>query len=207
MRLMPRRGAAEVRSAAPEGGFSLLEAVIAAALLLLTVSAVTIYVNCASRAGGHADAAMRADRALGSVAAWLQALPYCAADAPTAATGRGRTALDLVSAVFPHACSWMDAPDARFVTVDEDGAKSGSFVTRLSEDGIAVVCVARYCDRDGVSLAAASVDGFDVATSSAVPGPQLELALYARGAGGTRSCRLMRLAGATADVDPAEDPE
>jgi hypothetical protein len=181
--------------------------VIAAALLLLTVSAVTACVASVSRAGRHAEATRGADRALGSVAEWLGALPYCAVELPSRSVGRGRDATDLVAAVFPHACSSMAAPDARFVSVDDDVAGAGSFVTRLSEGGVPVVCVARYCQADGTPLEVADLEGFDVAVSAVAPAPRLEVVLFARAGGITRRCRLVRLAGAAATLEAPETPQ
>jgi hypothetical protein len=194
-------------SSASGAGFSLLEVVIAAALLLLTVSAVTACVASVSRAGRRAEAARGADRALGSVAEWLGALPYCAAELPSRSVGRGRDAIDLVAAVFPNACSSMAAPDARFVSVDDDMAEAGSFVTRLSEGGVPVVCVARYRQADGTPLEVADLQGFDVAVSEVAPAPRLEVVLSARAGGITRRCGLMRLAGAAVTLEGPETPE
>ena len=84
-------------------GFSLLEVVIAGALLLLTVTGATACVTAVSRAGQQSDGAMAADRALAAVATRLGSLPFCPSELPAPAAARGAGAADLVSAVFPHA--------------------------------------------------------------------------------------------------------
>jgi hypothetical protein len=136
----------------------------------------------------------------------MRGLPYCAANLPSPQEGRARSADDLVGAVFPHACPWLDSVDARFLTVEEGDAKAGSFVTRLSEGGVVVVCVARFVAADGDPLGPAELNGFDVATSLDVPAGCLELSLSASQGGVTRRCCLVRWAATTADLDSAEVP-
>ena len=163
MRLRPAKDGQVARGAELGArGFSLLEVVIAAAIVLLTITAVTACVATVSRAGQRMEAGMRDDRALASVAEWLRETPYCADVLPAPAATRGPGASDLVSAVFPHACSWANTEEARFVAVDEDAAAAGSFVTRLTADGVTVVCVARFRGSDGELLSPGDVAGFDV---------------------------------------------
>jgi hypothetical protein len=185
-------------------GFSLLEVVIASAIVLFTVTAITACVASVSRAGQRMDASRRGDQALASVAEWLREIPYCADVLPAPSGVPGRGARDLVSAVFPHACLSANTEDARFVSVDEHAAEAGSFVTRLVEDGVVVVCAARFCGADGDLLQPDEVEGFDVTASDRVPGPVLELTLSTEGVPGTRSCRLVRVVAALVVLDPPE---
>ena len=70
------------------GGFSLLEAVIAAGLLLLTVTAVSLCVGSAVRAGARLERTREADAALQLSAERLRSLPFCASSLRRAPTGR-----------------------------------------------------------------------------------------------------------------------
>ena len=203
MRLKRAKGGRLSRDVGSDAqGFSLLEVVIAAAIVLMTVTAVTACVTTVSRVGQRMETGMRDDRALASVAEWLRSLPYCADELPAPSDSGGPGARDLVAAVFPHACSWANTQHARFVTVDEDGAAAGSFVTRLVEDGVVVVCVARFRAADADLLSPEDVEGFDVTVSDRVPSAVVELTLTTEGPSGPRTCRLVRVAAATAVLDP-----
>ncbi len=98
-------------------GFSLLEVLVASALLLATVTAVSLCVTSVSRGGARLEAAMEADRALRMVAGHLGALPYCAPSYPDAREAAGMDATDLVAAVFPHALGAASTPEARYCEV------------------------------------------------------------------------------------------
>ena len=89
------------RSAA---GFSLLEVVVAAAVLLATVTAVTFCVASVSRGGARVEATMDADRAVRAVAEGLRALPFCAAAYPVAGASQGSAPGDLIASCLP-ACT------------------------------------------------------------------------------------------------------
>lgn len=187
-------------------GFSLLEVVIAGALLLLTVTGATACVTAASRAGQQSEGAMAADRALAAVATRLRGLPFCPSELPAPAAARGAGATDLVSAVFPHADGGVGTGDGRFIGVSEDGLPAGSFVTSLSFDGITVVCVARFRDEAGGWLGPDDLIGFDVRTAAGVPAAVLALDLRAATSGRPRSYRFECRAGATTLLDPAAGP-
>ena len=177
----------------PCGGFSLLEVVIAAALLLMTVTAVSATVVGVSRAGARLGASMDADRAVRSEAERLRALPYCAASYPQPGA-RGEEAPDLVAAVFPHALTAQNAPSARYVAAaEESGAPAGSFVTLLTRDGVVVRCVARFlAGPDGPELGPGQLAGWDLTGSDTPPAPALSVVLSAEP--GSRSVWVMRSA-------------
>lgn len=104
------------------GGFTLLEAVMAAGLVLLTVTAVTLCVVTVSRAGAGIERSMDGDRAAWRVSERLRALPFCAGSYPQAAAAGGR-APDLVAAVFPHSDPALNTLSARYVAVAVDGGR------------------------------------------------------------------------------------
>jgi len=190
--------------ASREGGFSLLEAVIAAGLLLLTVTSVTGAVTSVSHAGRRADAAMRADGALQSAIARLARLPFCAPALPSVPAGDCATATDLVGAVFPDAGAPRDTPDAWYVATDGDGTHAGSFVTQFDEEGALITCVARFRGRgDGSWLGPAELAGWDLALSDRLPAAYLVVEVTAAAGGVLRTGILVREAG----VDPVPSPQ
>jgi hypothetical protein len=184
-------------------GFSLLEVVIAGALLLLTVTGTTACVTAASRAAQRSEGAMAADQALASIATRLMTLPFCPAELPAPVAARGPGAADLVSVVFPHADEGAGAEGDRFIAVSEDGLPAGSFVTSLSFDDIAVVCVARFRDPAGSWLGPDDLAGWDVRTDAQVPSAVLALELRAPTFGRPRSYRFERRAGVGALLESA----
>jgi prepilin-type N-terminal cleavage/methylation domain-containing protein len=203
---MPRRAfSARQRLTCGRPGFTLLEVVIASALILMTIAGISVCMTTVSRAAARADATTAADRALAALSERLAALPFCADALPSSNPARGSAALDLVTAVFPHACSWANDPDARFVLVDEPGAKEGSFVSRRVEDGVVVTCVASFLREDGSRLGTAEVEGFDVASSDSLPAASLECELYAQADGVRRACSLVSTAASARarDAGPA----
>jgi len=185
------------------GGFSLLEVVIAAALLLLTVTAVSSTVVGVSRAGARLRASMDADRAMRSVAERLRTLPYCASSYPQPLGGSGEEGADVLAAVFPHADSAQNAQRARYAAAaDDGGAPAGSFVTLLTRDGVLVQCVAWFqASPDGPRLGPEKLAGWDVAESDAPPAPTLSLTLSADPGG--RSIRIVRSALSVPSIAPS----
>jgi hypothetical protein len=181
-------------SGRPCGGFSLLEVVIAATLLFMTVTAVSAAVVGVSRAGARLQASMQADRAVRSEEERLRALPYCAVSYPQPGAGRGESGPDLVAAVFPHAVMAQNAPSARYVAAaDDSSVPAGSFVTLVTRDGVVVRCVARFlAGPDGPELGPAQLAGWDVAESGAPPAQSLSVELSADPGG--RSVRLVQSA-------------
>jgi hypothetical protein len=178
------------RSRLHADGFSLLEAVVAAGLLLLTVTAVSMCVGSAVRAGARLDRTRDADAALQRGAERLRSLPFCAPSLPALP---GRPASDLCTAVFPHASSWKDTASARYVATPGDPAASpGSFVTLLDDGGLEVRCSAWFLrGADGPRLEPAELAGWDVEAAEEPPSSALEVVLSVRGAGGERSVRLV----------------
>ena len=139
-------------------GFSLLEVVVAAGLLLMTIAAVTACITNSSAAEARLQAAMDADRAVRAVAERMRSLPFCAATLPAPSSARGPAATDLVAAVFPHARVAENTEAARYIVVagEEGDAPPGSFVTLVEERGVELRCVAVFlADEGGAALGAA----------------------------------------------------
>ncbi len=181
-------------------GFSLLEAVIAASLLLVTITAVTTCVAGVSGAGARLEENMDRDRALRLVSERLGVLPFCAGSYPQAGAEPGDTAHDLLAAVFPHARPARNTPTARYVAAGGDGlAPAGSFVTVLTEDGVRVTCVARFLARlDESPLGPDDLGGWDAASAAAPPAPVVSVELTLDDGG--RGITLVRSAMAEAPI-------
>ncbi|NLE21539.1 MAG: hypothetical protein GX624_01970 [Actinobacteria bacterium] len=182
-------------------GFSLLEAVISAGLVLATVTAVSLSVGAAARASARLERTMEADRAVRSVAECLRSLPFCAPVLPSAA---GDQPADLVAAVFPHAVAWKNTAAARYAGAGADPAdEPGSFISVWDEAGTEVRCTAWFlCGPDGPRLLPDDVTGWDAEGSAAIPGPALEVVVSAVAPAGARSVRLVLSA-----LPPAIAPE
>ena len=176
----------------PAGGFSLLEVVVAAALLLMTVTAVSAALTTLTRGSSRLTHAMDVDRVLRDETEYLRALPFCAPTYPSAAeeaTVTGAPAADLVAEVFPHAVAADNREAARYVAVATPGdAPVGSFVTRVVRGGVAVERVARFVAPGAPPLMPDSVVGWAVWGSSSPPAPALEVHLVATAHGASRRC-------------------
>jgi hypothetical protein len=172
------------------GGFSLIEAVVAGSMLLMTIIAVTICVVVASANEARVGKAMDADRALHQVGQRLLRLPFCAAAYPASGVSDGSAARDLVAAVFPHADVLRNDAQARYVgSATADGDEAGSFVSVFSEDDIVIRCNAHFLRRaDGPALQPIDLTGWDMAYSAAPPGAALSVVLSAAGGSLTRLC-------------------
>lgn len=190
--------------AGPSSGFTLLEVVVAAALILLTVTAVTGGVTASARAAMHSAAAARADEALASVAERLRCLPFCARRLPETPPPSWEGAGDVLAAVFPHADAMAATDLARFVQVDEPGIDAGSFVTRVDEGGVSVTCTARFLDAGGHYLSPGELAGFDISTSALPPAASLDVLLSAQVGTVARSCRIVCCAGCGSAHDGEE---
>jgi type II secretory pathway component PulJ len=178
-------------------GFSLLEVVVAAGLLLMTIAAVTAFVTDSGSAKARLQSAMDADRAVRVVAERLRSLPFCAATLPAPRSARGSAATDLVAAVFPHARVAENTEAARYiVSAGEDAdAPPGSFVTLAEENGVEVRCVSVFlASEGGAALGAAELDGWSVNERVSPPSAVLLVRLTALSHGTARTVNLLRSA-------------
>ncbi len=176
-------------------GFSLFEVVVAAALLLLTISVVTAAVVNASAAGSRLGRTMALDRALAREVQRLRALPYCAPAYPALDEEQyaaGGQAGDAVVAVFPHAVTARNAESAWFVTAQTAGdAPAGSFVTIREVDGVTVTTVARFVGCGAVEpLGADAVVGWAAWCAAPPPAGAVDVHLRATREGIARECRV-----------------
>jgi hypothetical protein len=140
-----------------ERAFTLVEAVIAAALLLSTCLAISAVLGSATKAEGAAGARDGLESILTSECRRLAALPFFEGD-----TGDGRpvgvpTPDSLVSEVYPWARPGLDT-DHRWYVDDLGGDQAGTFVSTVDVGGVRV-------RRDAVFLA----DERDAARRLGVP--------------------------------------
>jgi hypothetical protein len=186
-----------------DAGFSLLEAVVAAGLLLMTVTAVTLCIGSVSRAGVRLERTMDADRAARRVAERLRALPFCARAYPLL-VGEPSSP-DLVAAVFPHAQPARNTASARYVGAAGDpDAPPNSFVTLFEDRGVEVRCVAQFLSApDGAPVVSSDVGEWGGGASASPPGAALAVELAAVGPGGDRRVRFVGVALARPCVDLA----
>lgn len=178
-------------------GFSLLEVVVAAGLLLMTIAAVTACVANSGAARARLQASMDADRAARAMAERLRSLPFCAATLPAPGSARGAAATDLVAAVFPHARIAENTEAARYIIAagEAAGAPPGSFVTLAEEGGVEVRCAAVFLTSEGGStLGVAELDGWSVSAMAAPPSAVLLVRVTATGHGASRRVSVMRSA-------------
>ena len=178
-------------------GFSLIEVVVAAGLLLMTIAAVTACVANSGSAQARLQASMDVDRAARAVAERLRSLPYCAAALPAPGSARGPYATDLVAAVFPHSRVAENMEAARYIVAagQEADAPPGSFVTLAEESGVEVRCVAVFLASEGGSaLSVVELDGWSVSEMAAPPSAVLLVRVTATGHGASRRVSVMRSA-------------
>lgn len=194
---MPLRGVRRRRRAAAEGGFGLVEALAATAVVALTVAAVTGVVVSAGRGAARSAAAEAAETALRAEAARLRALPFCP---PGPVAGAGGT---LVGEVFPcadpgaaggngwYVADGSEPPQALLAALPPAArplaraAPEGSFVTVADgEGGVALLRIAAFLAADGTPLDGRAVRGWEA--TGAVPPSAAALAvdLTAAGRGG-----------------------
>jgi len=191
-------------NSAPRGtGFSLIEALVAAAILLATCLTASAILLNAMGAGRLMDRRAAVDEVLASERARLAVLPYYAL---TAAPVDGASWWDpeapsLLAQVFPHGLASRNTASA-FYREDREGAV---FVTQRTLCGVDIRCEARFVrwDRTGwTALPVASVAGWAVWQSAALPAAAVEVRLIATA--GTRTSALwMRLGALPPTVEKA----
>jgi type II secretory pathway pseudopilin PulG len=154
-------------------GFSLIEAVVAVAVLALSCLAVTAVLHGSLNAEAGIAARRGAVEALYAESSRLRALPFFRQSA-----GPGQGPPSLASEVFPHAQSWLDTDDASYDTA------AGAFITRGVAGGLRLTRTARF-ERPSTGglepLPAADVQGWAVWSVARPPATVLSVHLEADG--------------------------
>jgi hypothetical protein len=133
---------------ARRGGFSLIEAVVAVAILAVTCVAVSPVIGATLRVEGTLERRRHLEAVLAAESERLTALPYY-----RRASGSERPAspVSLLGEVFPHAAPACNAPDAYFVSGSAE-AEPGSFVSHVSAGDLTVRRVARFVTASSAGL-------------------------------------------------------
>lgn len=171
-------------------GFSLIEAVIAAGVLLATCAAVSAAVGSVARAGARLDLVRRADAAATSEEARLRALPYVRATPSPGSAGEGAGAPSLLAEVFPHGLVVLNDAEACYQP-DSGPGSAACFVSRTVCGGMTLVRRAWFVTgltADGEPVGAARVDGWAVWRGETPPAARLAVELVVV-AGGVRRQR------------------
>lgn len=163
-----------------DDGFSLLEVIISSAILLATVTALTLCVVSVSRGGLRMENTMDADRALLAQVEHLRALAFCAEAYPQAPPSASPPD-DLLAAVFPHACPDRNSSVEYYVDdARSDQEPAGCFVTLVVENGVQLRRVARFlaCP-DGPALGADALRAWDARRAQGPPADSVLITLRA----------------------------
>jgi len=159
--------------------FTLVEAVIAASLLLTTCLAVSAVLSNALRAEGAAGARDGLESILTGECRRLAALPFFDGDAGNVGPVGAPTPDSLVSEVFPWARPELDTDDRWFVD-DVGGDKAGTFVSTVDVGGVRVRRDAVFLadERDAARhLGVADLAGWDCASGARPPATTLAVTL------------------------------
>ena len=182
-------------------GLSLIEVVVATAVLALTVACVTAVVTAAQHLQGRAGAAADLEQLVDSETVRLHALPFC-----PPAEGGSPGSSSLLGEVFPHADPTRTSSGSAYEP-DVNGASGGAFVTTVSIGRCQLRREARFVRADGeqwVPVAAVDLLGWDV-TAVRPPASALEVRLAASRMVGGRQATAVRTLLALA-VTTAVDP-
>jgi type II secretory pathway pseudopilin PulG len=186
-----------VRVMRRRSGFSLIETVIAAAVLLLTCVAVGGTLGAVLRAESAVRERSALEQVLAAESARLSALPFFVPVAPPEGAAPGDVpSASLLAVVFPHAHPESNSPAAFYCDGPGPGAP-GSFVTLVDADGCALRREARFVVGAGSEwhvVQPAALQGWAVWAGRQVPATTVEIALSTRS--GTRTASTSLLLGA-----------
>ena len=160
-------------------GFSLIEALVAAAILLATCLTASAILANALGAGRLSDRRAGVDDALASERARLASLPYYApAAAPVDGVSWDPDASSLLAQVFPHALTGANTAVAAY-RAEGEGAV---FVTQRTLRGVDIRCEARFLRWTATgwtALPAESVAQWAIWLSATLPAAAIEIRLTA----------------------------
>ena len=182
----------------------LVEAVVAAALLLATCVAISSVLSGALKADRSADHRDRLEQVLTSECQRLAALPYFASNAGAGRPPGAAAPDSLVAEVFPWARTALNTDDAYFVDASAD-AEAGTFVTTFEADGVSVQRRAAFVadERDeSRRVGAAVLAGWDCTTATRPPATSLAIRIVAI-AGGRSASRVLVLTALRPSVEPS----
>jgi hypothetical protein len=159
-------------------GFTLLECVAAAAVLLIVWVVVSGTLVLATRVRAVADDRAAAELAVTDLVERLRSLPLAAVAHEKAGDGG-----DVVHLVFPHSVTGLNTEAARFEPAATASSPAGCFVTRARVGTIQLETRAWFVvgSRDGwVSSDPADVEGRPSISAADLPSPDLVVLVTAR---------------------------
>jgi type II secretory pathway pseudopilin PulG len=158
-------------------GFTLVEVVFAASLLLLTVVCVTPLLVGSQRTASRESRAAGARRLAQSTLEQLRSLPFAPSNPPPAAAATDPDD-SVLAALFPHADAARNDPDDFIVLADGGSWPSGTFVTRRAAGAYLVTTASRFAAATpgGFSaVPAARLAGYDLSSSDELPSGALDV--------------------------------
>ena len=162
---------------ARQGGFSLLEAVVAVAILGLACVAVSGVLSTALRAERSLERRRHLEAVLAAEGERLAALPYYRrADGPQ----RPAIPVSLLGEVFPHASPACNTPEA-FYADGSGAAPAGTFVSAVLDGDITVQRVSRFvvASPAGLDPVAEALSAWAVWSGTLPPAGLIEVELQA----------------------------
>jgi len=175
-------------------GFSLIETVVASAILLLTCAAVTGTLAAVLRAERALQQRSALQQVLASESARLVSLPFAVQAAPPHGEAPGDLQPpSLLAVVFPHACPESNSATAWYCDGRGPGT-AGSFVTLADVDGFALRREARFVVGGGSqweTVMPVTLQGWAVWAGGQVPATTVEIALSVSSGSRTASTGLL----------------
>jgi type II secretory pathway pseudopilin PulG len=187
-------------------GFSLVEAVVAGALLLLTCVSVSTLLTAALRAEGATQRRSALEVALAAERERLAALPYYRPVTTPEEVAAG-TAPSLVGEVFPHALAAYNTASGSY-RASGDGGEPGSFESTGVSEGVRVTRTARFLQRwpgSPRTLGPADLDGWAAWHGDPPPGGALAIRLTAE-AGGRQAVCVITVSADRVRAEPSAAP-
>lgn len=167
-------------SAAWRHGFTLVEVVVAASVLLLTVICATPLLTGSQRAASRESNAGEARRLAQSTVERLRSLPLAPPSLSQTTTTAGLDGC-VIGALFPHADPARNGPDDFVVLADGGPWPAGTFVTRRRAGTYLVTTETRFIAAMAGGLAAVSTTrlaGYDSSTGRELPSGALAVAVH-----------------------------
>ena len=190
-------------------GFSLIEAVVASAVLLLTCTAVGGTLVTVLRAERIVRQRSELEEVLAAESARLASLPFFLRAEPPQGEAQGDLRpSSLVAVVFPHARPESNSP-AAYYCEGLGGGTPGSFVTLVDADGVALRREARFVVGEGThweGVTPEALEGWAVWAGDRLPASMLEIVLSVR-CGDRTASRSLLLGALRARVVPPSTPD
>jgi hypothetical protein len=175
---------------APRNGFSLIEAVVAVAILCLACVTVSGVLSTSLRAERSVERRRHMEAVLAAEGERLTALPYYRRSEEAT---RPATPACLLAEVFPHALPACNVPEAHYAD-GSDAALAGTFVSVIVVDDLTVHRVSRFMATSPIGLEPVPVEtlsGWAVWSDALPPAGLIEVELQASWRGLTVERKLV----------------